>query len=237
MVKKALHRLTLQGLITLATRRPTSYLIVPAEQEHYGAPPVTWWIDDCLKRIEPHYYIALLSAAQYWGSAHYAIQETQVIVSRPHPPLSPGKLKINFFSKKMISSTPTVSVTTGVAPWRVSTREATLLDLIRHQAEVGGIESIARIAKDFAPQLNLRGITVALDAMNQVSVAQRLGFILEHLHLTRPAQKVEDWLRSRRITRQPLALRDKDNSRPIQTNVKWGIHYDARLLDLLGELI
>lgn len=236
MVKKALHRLTLQGLITLASRRPTSYLIVPAEQMHYGAPPITWWIDDCLKRIEPHYYIALLSAARYWGSAHYAIQEAQVMVSRPRTTATPGKLKVTFFTKRKISGTPVVVVGSGVAPWRVSTRAATLLDLIRHQDDVGGIEAIARVAKDFSSQLDMRDIKLALDAMNQIPVAQRLGFIFDHLNMTLPAQKVEGWLRSRRITLQPLVLGGREDDHPLQVNAKWGIRYDTRLLDLLSEI-
>lgn len=53
-VKKALHRLVKQGLVVLATKRLAGWLIVPAEHAHYGAPPVPWWLDDCLRRIEPH---------------------------------------------------------------------------------------------------------------------------------------------------------------------------------------
>lgn len=236
MVKKALYRLTLQGLITLVSRRPTSYLIVPAEQMHYGAPPITWWIDDYLKRTEPHYYIALLSAARYWGSAHYAIQEAQVMVSRPRTTATPGKLTVTFFTKRKISGTPAVVVGAGVAPWRVSTRAATLLDLIRHQADVGGIESIARVAKDFSSHLDMRDIELALEAMNQIPVAQRLGFIFDHLNLALPAQKIGGWLRSRRISLQPLVLGDREDDHPLQVNAKWGIRYDPRLLDLLSEI-
>ena len=66
-VKKALARLSRQGRIVLATKRPSGWLIVPPEQQRYGAPPIDWWLDDCTKRLD---YVALLSAARHWGSAN-----------------------------------------------------------------------------------------------------------------------------------------------------------------------
>jgi len=71
----ALQRLSRGGHIVLAQKKPATWLIVPPEQAHYGAPPVDWWLDDLLREQEPHYYLALLSAARFWGSAHYAYQQ------------------------------------------------------------------------------------------------------------------------------------------------------------------
>src|SRR5271169_6597424 len=120
----AVNRLSKRGRVVSATRRPAGYLIVPPEHQSFGAPPVTWWIDDCLRSIEPHYYVALLSAARHWGSSHYARQDVQVMLSRPHPPLTPGRLQVTFTSKKNIEGTPITVVKSGVAPWRVSSRAA-----------------------------------------------------------------------------------------------------------------
>lgn len=236
-VKKALHRMAKRGLIVLATKRPAGWLIVPAEQAHYGAPPVTWWLDDCLKPTEPHYYVALLSAARHWGSAHYAVQETQVMVSRPRLPIGPGRLRVTFFSKRAVAQTPTVKITSGTAPWRVSTREATLLDLIRHQADVGGVESVARVARDLAPKIEPRGLTEALDAMDQVPVAQRLGYVFDHLHLKKLVQPVAVWLEGRRTTLQPLALQVSAAGHSLEVDKRWNIQYDPRRLDLFEELV
>jgi len=235
-VKKALHRLAKQGLVVLATKRPAGWLIVPAEQAHYGAPPAIWWLDDCLMRIEPHYYVALLSAARHWGSAHYAIQDTQVMVSKPRPALTPGRLKVDFFSKRTIAKTPTVMVTAGVAPWRVSTREATLLDLIRHQPNIGGIESVVRIARDLAPKIELAGLTQSLNAMGQVPVAQRLGYILDRLSMKKPAQRVADWLASHRTMTHPLELQVFKDESSLLVDERWNIQYDARRLNLFEEI-
>ena len=235
-VKKALHRLVKQGLVVLATKRPAGWLIVPAEQAHYGAPPATWWLDDCLKRIEPHYYVALLSAARHWGSAHYALQDTQVMVGKPRLALTPGRLKVDFFSKRAIAKTPTIQVTSGVAPWRVSTREATLLDLIRHQPDIGGIESVIRIARDLSPKIELAGLTQSLNAMGQVPAAQRLGFILERLGVKKPAQRVADWLESHRTMPYPLELQVSMDESSLVLDERWNIRYDARRLNIFEEI-
>src|SRR5450830_295224 len=73
-LKSALSRYSKRGRIALVSKKPTAWLIVPPEHEHYGAPPVGWWLHDYLKDTEPHYYLALLSAAKHWGSGHYALQ-------------------------------------------------------------------------------------------------------------------------------------------------------------------
>jgi hypothetical protein len=82
VISSALNRLAKAGLVVLLTKKPSTWLIVPPEQAHYGAPPVQWWLHDFLKTTDPDYYVALLSAARPWGSGHYALQTVQVALSR-----------------------------------------------------------------------------------------------------------------------------------------------------------
>ncbi|MBU2768404.1 hypothetical protein HAP94_20055 [Acidithiobacillus ferrivorans] len=236
--KRALDRLSKLGHIALASKQPAGWVIVPPEYEHYGAPPVSWWLGDCLTKIEPNYYVALLSAARHWGSAHYALQDTQVMMSKPRRELLVGRQRIVFFSKQALASTPTVTIRNGVAPWRVSTREATLLDLIRYQTAIGGLETVARIAKDFSTYLDRGQMLVALDALNQTAAAQRLGFLLEALNLPTPALAVETWLSKKH---KALQILDR-SSIPVQDisvsllSTRWGIRYrleDHRSLESL----
>jgi predicted transcriptional regulator of viral defense system len=232
----AVNRLSKRGRVVSATRRPAGYLIVPPEHQSFGSPPVTWWIDDCLRAIEPYYYVALLSAARHWGSSHYARQDVQVMLSRPHPPLTPGRLKVTFTAKKNIEATPTTVVKSGVAPWRVSSRAATLLDLIRHQSDIGGIEAIARVAKDLSRDLTRADLFASLDALDKVSTAQRLGFILDRLELGVCARHVATWLGARPNfrTSQPLE-RGTTHSQNTETDSCWKVRYDPNRLSILEE--
>lgn len=234
-MKSALRRVAQQGLITLATKRPSTWLIVPPEHSHYGAPPVEWWLDDYLKDAEPHYYLALLSAARHWGSAHYALQSTQVMVSQPHRAQTIGRLQLEFTVKTSIDRTPIEYVSTPVARLRVSTREATLLDLIRHQSRVGGIEAVARVAKDFAPSLRPEGLLQALDALDQVPAAQRVGFVFETLKLKDQSLVVKNWLTGRHRTSQPL---EPANAAPLDVlhDSQWGVEHTQHQRNSILEL-
>lgn len=232
----ALQRLSNAGQIALAHKRPAKWLIVPPEQEHYGAPPVDWWLDDFMRDLEPGYYLALLSAARFWGSAHYAYQATQVMVSRPRRPLSVGKLRMEFVVKKNLTETPIIRQRTSTAYLRVSTREATMLDLIRHQSAVGGLEAVSRIVYDLAPKTTSPGLLSALHALGQVPAAQRLGFVLENLGYLRQASTVANWLRLQRRSLQPLESPMAEEQAAWLVDGKWGVRYRPRQEQTLKEV-
>jgi predicted transcriptional regulator of viral defense system len=234
-VKSALARLSKSGKVASLVRRPPTWLIVPPEQEHYGAPPVTWWLDDFLHPAEPGYYVALLSAARHWGSAHYAQQLTHVMVSRQRRPLDIGRQRIVFTHKTAAARTPTVIAHNSVAPYKVSTREATLLDLIRHHKDVGGLEAIVRVAKDFAPALTADGLVEALDAQAKPAAGQRLGFLLGILR-PKLAGPVAKWLRGRVTRREALEPTEADEGRSVLYSADWRIEYTERQLELIKEL-
>lgn len=235
-VKSALARLSRAGRIALVSKRPAIWLIVPAEHEHYGAPPVDWWLDDYLKNIEPGYYVALLSAARYWGSGHYARQAFQVMVGSQRPVLTVGRLAVEFMYKKNVTRTPVVRVSGAVSSLRVSTREATLLDLLRHHSEVGGLEAIVRIAKDFLPDMTPEGLIEALDALGQAPSAQRLGFLLEQLKASL-AHPVAVWLKARDLNQQPLEKGQAESEDKTMVSSKWAIRYTQSQQQLIEELM
>lgn len=231
----ALQRLSKAGLVVLAQKKPARWLIVPAEQAHYGAPPVDWWLDDFLRDQEPNYYVALLSAARHWGSAHYALQTTQVMVSRPRRPVQVGKLKVEFITKRALDTTPVSRERTRAAHLRVSTREATVLDLIRHQEVIGGLEAITRVAKDLAPKMTPKGVGDALSGLGQAPAAQRLGFVLQHLGSERLAASVSSWLHKQRKSLQPLVTPQPD-ARAVLTDYNWAVEYTPAQLEEIKEL-
>jgi hypothetical protein len=236
-VSAALARLAADGRIVLALKRPAKWLIVPPEHAHYGAPPASWWLHDCLKDVEPHYYVALLSAARHWGSAHYALQTTQVMVRRHRLNRTIGKLRVEFTVKSTLERTPVVLATTQGAKLRVSTREATLLDLIRHQHAVGGLEAVARIARDFRKELQSQALRTALDALEQSAAAQRLGLILELQGQADAARVVEEWLQSRPLLTVPLEFGDAQAQAGERiTSRPWRVSYSCEQRDQLEEL-
>jgi hypothetical protein len=223
----ALQRLLKRRRIVAVTRRPSGYLIVPPEHAAVGAPPFTWWLDDCIKPIDSSYYVGLLSAAGHWGAASADRQDLQVVLSLAHPALTPGSIRVRFTAKHNADATPTVTVRDGMTPWRVSTRAATLLDLLRHQPAAGGLESVVRIVKEFARAIEDTDLREALDALAQVSTAQRLGFLLDRLQFSHLARLVWEWLgpavRERAL--QPLEP-GASAARPADSDRRWRISFD-----------
>lgn len=235
--KSALTRLSAAGQIVLALKRPTKWLIVPAEHAHYGAPPLDWWLHDCLHEVEPRYYISLLSAARHWGSAHYARQTAQVMVGTRRSDQGVGKLRVEYTYKSHLEGTPVVEVNTHVSKLRVSTREATLLDMLRHQASVGGLEAIGRVAQDFRGALQASGLRSALEALGQTSVAQRLGLMFEVLGQGEMAREVDAWLRGRKLSVIPLETGGVDwGVDDRATHGRWYVSYSSKQLETLKEL-
>ncbi|MBS0317178.1 MAG: hypothetical protein JSR49_08645 [Proteobacteria bacterium] len=232
----ALQRLSKAGRITLAQKKPARWLIIPPEQTHYGAPPVDWWLDDLMRDQEPAYYVALLSAARLWGSSHYAYQATQVMVSRPRQPLVAGKLRVEFVVKKRLADTPVVHERMRTAHVRVSTREATVLDLIRHQNAVGGLEAVARIAHDLLPKMTPAGVLEAVRALDQVPAAQRFGFMLDQMGNRRLAGPIAGWLRQQRRNVQPLVPPRDAEATSLMISGDWAIEYTSRQDQLLREI-
>lgn len=231
----ALARLARAGRVASLVKQPSTWLVVPPEQQSFGAPPVTWWLDDFLRDTDPGYYLALLSAARHWGSAHYARQTTQVMLARPRRPVRVGKLVVEFAMRQNAAATPVEVARGQAASFRVSTREATLLDLVRHLKEVGGLEAVGRIAHDFVPRMTPQGLVQALDALGQTVAGQRLGVVLSYVS-PKLAAPVARWLSGRRVQVQPLEPGVVQPDEPVEHRPGWGVTVTVRQAAVLREV-
>lgn len=234
-VKRALNRLSAKGLIGSVRKIPPLWVVVPADQAHYGAPPVTWWIDDLLKATEPHYYVCLNSAARHWGSAHYARQDTQVMVGAQRRGLAVGKVAITFHVQRAIAKALTATVRDTKSTWRVSTRETTLLDMVRHLPAIGGLETLGRTCNDFAPELSPKALAASLDAHDMTSTAQRLGFVFDTLDFERIAAVIAKWLAGRPKNTIMLDPSTVVQEHSINETSRWHVVYQTKQQNLLRE--
>lgn len=185
-------------VVRVSPRQPF-FLIVGPEHRSMGAPPVGGWLQDYFDWLGRPYYLALQSAASLYGSNPQAIQVTQVMTDRPMRPIQVGRIQMRFFVKRHVDRTPTLQPEGAVAPLWVSTPEATAYDLVRHATSIGGIERSAETLRPFISRLHRRKLRLVLDAEGEVSVAQRLGFLLEAIGENDLAKVVRDWLLARRV--------------------------------------
>lgn len=132
--------LRLGPTVTRVAPRQDFFLIVTPEHQPMGAPPVTWWIEAYFQWLGRPYYLALQSAAAEYGSAAQAVQVVQVMTDKPRRPLALGRIRVEFHVKQTATRTPVQPLANAYAPLRVSTPAATVFDLLRYAAAIGGIE-------------------------------------------------------------------------------------------------
>jgi hypothetical protein len=222
---KQLRRL--DGLVARVSRPRSFFLIVTPEHRAIGAPPVAWWLDDYFAWLGHPYYLALQSAACTYGSEPQALQVAQVMTDTPRRAIEVGRLRIRFFVKGGIDRTPTRSPSGAFAPLRVSTPEATAIDLVRYESRIGGI---GRAIETLVPLLALiRGddLVRALDAEQEPATAQRLGYILDKAGWASLARAVRRWLPAGLA---PVSLTSPKAYPPSENMAK-----DWRVLDNSGE--
>ena len=179
-VSKALRRLILQGRLVAPRRR--FYVVVPAEYHLAGAPPAQWFIEDMMTHIGQPYYVGLLAAAAQHGAAHQAAQVFQVVTDRPTRRIRAGRNQIEFVVKTELASTPTLAVNTPTGSMRVSTAEATALDLVRYHKSAGYLGAVATVLSELAERLEAdKLVQAAAGAGYELSVVQRLGYLLDRI--------------------------------------------------------
>jgi hypothetical protein len=218
--------LRLKNMVTRVSPRQQYFLITQPEHRCIGAPPVEWWLDDYFTWLDHRYYLALQSATATFGSSPQAIQETQIITDIPRRDMAIGRIRVRFFVKSDISRTLTQQLPGMYAPLTVSTPESTLFDLIRYASVIGGIE---RAAETLAPLLKLtktKGLVRVLNAENEISTAQRLGFVLQVLGATDLTQIIKKWL-PKTIQVVPLSTHLEVDSYA-QINREWCVINNSR---------
>ena len=199
--KNQLQRL--RGRIVRVSRHQAFFLIVEPQHRPIGAPPVEWWIDAFFRWLGHPYYIALQSAAEIYNSSPQAILIKQVMTDSPRRDISIGRTRICFFVKRNVVQTPVKQPSNAYAPLRVSSPEATALDIVRYASRIGGIGRALETIMPLIPLFRTSGIKSALNAEGEAAIAQRLGYLIETAGQKRVAEIIHQWLPSR-IVRVPL---------------------------------
>ncbi len=175
-VMLALHRLSRQGLVAHPARG--FYVIVPPEYRRLGCLPADQFIPALMEQLGLGYYVGLLSAAQYHGAAHHRPQEFQVVMGKKRREIACGAVRVVFVVRKRLADVPTQPFNTPHGTIRVSTVEATTVDLIGYPHHVGGFEHGASVIAELAEQIDSERL-VAVARSAPMPWAQRLGYLLD----------------------------------------------------------
>ncbi|MCP3957958.1 MAG: hypothetical protein GY719_08910 [bacterium] len=218
-LKSAARRLAVKRRI-FAPRRGF-FAIVPLEYRSAGAPPPYWYIDDLMRFHDRPYYVGLLSAAELHGAAHQKPQEFQVVTDRQLRPIEADGARIRFFLKRHMTETPILEMNTQTGTMRVSTPEATAFDLLRYVESVGHLGNAATVLVELAESIDPTELTAAAKRGVELSVVQRLGFLLDEMGAVRVTEPLAHWLASQQP--RPVALRPDLPVDGSPRNTRWEI--------------
>lgn len=224
-IKLALNRLQKNGRVV--SPRRGFYVVVPEEYKHSGAPPPTWFIHALMNDWQSNYYVGLLSAAEIHGAAHQRPQEFQVMCDRAHRMIDIGRHRIRFFKKWNLSEVPTIQQKTPTGFMKVSTPEATALDLVRYYQDAGYFGNVATVISELANKMNAHSLVSTAKLRVELAVVQRLGYLLELVEKQKLADSLHNWLctQSPRVTSLRTDLELAESS----LNRRWLLYINEKI--------
>ncbi|MBX7114289.1 MAG: type IV toxin-antitoxin system AbiEi family antitoxin [Myxococcaceae bacterium] len=218
-LKKAVQRLVVKRRLSVPRRG--FFVIVPMEYREAEAPPPAWYIDELMKFSGLRYYVGLLSAASLHGAAHHQPQEFQVVTNKQLRPTVAGRARLRFFRKRYIERVPTMEIKTETGTMRVSTPEATALDLLRYLEGAGHLGNVATVLADLAEKMDGHRLVEAAKLDGELSNAQRLGHILDQVGASNIAVPLAAWVAAQRPRFVPL--RSDRSTRRAAKDARWHV--------------
>jgi len=158
------------------------YVIVPPEHKSYGSIPAEELIPIMMKHIEADYYVALLSAAGFYGASHQKPMVFQVVTNRriKHS-LKFGQVHIKLIFKKSLSDIPTNDFVVSSGYLKVATPELIAIDLLKYPKHAGGMNNIATVLSELAESINVHKLIELAENLDERHQLQRLGYIIEKI--------------------------------------------------------
>ena len=200
--KKALQRLVRRGRLTKA--KNYFYVNIPMEYSKSAGLPPAWYIDGLMKAMKRPYYVGLLSAAALHGASHQQPQEFQIFTDRFVRSLRVGRVRIHLLTNKYTLDTPVQDMKTPTGTMRVSTPEATVVDLVRYAKTAGGLDNVASVLAELLSSLDERRLLRVARLRGDVPNAQRLGYLLDKLHARSLSGALHPWVEQRSPGSVPL---------------------------------
>jgi predicted transcriptional regulator of viral defense system len=153
------------------------YVVVPPEHRSWGVTPATHFIDPMMRHLGIDYYVAFASAAQWWGAAHQAPQEFQVVTDRRVRDRDIERVRLRFYTSARIDADAVRRVAGPRTMMKVATPDLCAVDLASRPRVGGGLSNTATILAELP---DLDGERLArLAARRARPDARRLGWLLE----------------------------------------------------------
>ncbi len=204
------------------------YVIVPPEHQTYGCIPAEELVPMLMDYVKAEYYVALLSAAAYYGAAHQKSASFQIISNKRFiKPLNFGRIHIECIYKKSITGLPIKNITLNTGYLKVSSPEVTAMDLMRYSARSGGLNHIATVLSELIESIDSDKLLTLAQSSDEKAWVQRLGYILEKIEpmddtiAKATIEKLSTYLATQRRRYIPLA--NEQDFKNFERSKRWNI--------------
>lgn len=178
--KMVVRRLKEQNRVTRV--RKGFYLIIPPEYASRKTLPFGYYVDDLMRFLERDYYVALLTAAMYYGASHQQPQQNYVVTERPYlRPIKNKKQSIIFCLKKNWSPKDVNQQKTDAGYIKISNPSLTALDLIFYVKRIGGFNRAVTVLSELTFEINGNNLYETASRFGQTTTLQRLGYLLDYI--------------------------------------------------------
>jgi predicted transcriptional regulator of viral defense system len=167
------------------------HVVIPAEYRSWGVLPGELFIDGMMRALGRDYYVSLLTAAAMHGAAHQAPQVFQVMVDRHVADRDIERVRLRFYANERLHEMATEQRQVDTGRIRLAARETTLVDLVVHPEDAGGLSNVATVTIEIG-EIDVQ-LLARLAAVRSRSIARRLGWLLDryrHDLDTGPLQEV-----------------------------------------------
>jgi len=215
----------------IARVRNGFYVIVPLEYASRGILPAEWFIDGWMNAAGQPYYVGLLSAAALHGAAHQQPMQFHVVTSKSQRPVQLPGLTIRFFSKQDVAGTPAIQVKAQTGYMRVSTPEATALDLVHYARSIGGLDRVLTVLRELGESLDPAKLSSLISEDPTLTDARRLGWLLERAGFPAVAEPLARRVADKRLA--PIKLEPALSHQGCPLEERWRLWINA---DVVGDL-
>lgn len=229
--KEAMRRARAAGHFFLPA--PGLYIPIPSEYSTWGVVPAMDFIDQLMSFLGRRYYVALLSAAELHGAAHQRPQVFQVMVDARVADREIERVRLQFSVSADLDAVPVTLKNSRTSQVRVSTPEATVLDLAARPRQSGGLSNVATVLGELVEDSKLDPSKLSkAAALYPLAVVRRVGWLLDRVNDYADTYDLtvllHDLVQARSVEgRRAVDLLAVGGPRRGRTNAHWGLVENA----------
>lgn len=174
------------------------FMIIPSEYHSLGSLPATWIIDSLMKYLGQDYYVGLLSAAAMYGATEQQPMNLQVITTKATKDIKLPRGAIEFHISKECPKAQTISMKVYTGFVLVSSKEQTIIDLVKFYKSAGYLNNVALVIKELAVEAKSIKLRKVAQNEKRTAVLQRIGYILQFVKATKLARSIALVLKNRK---------------------------------------